>query len=326
MKLLVMGGTQFLGRGIVEAALAAGHEVTLFNRGKSGADLFPECEKLKGDRLAPDLSALEGREFDSVIDVSAYIPRVVRDLLNTVKTKHFVFVSTISVYASNAEIGLDESAELATLEDPTVEEVNGETYGGLKVLCEQAAEELLPGNVLYVRSGLIVGNHDHTDRFTYWPARVAKGGDMLAPNSPKDALQVIDVRDEAEWIIRSIEKGLTGYFNVTGSAETTFGDVIESAKRVSGSDANPYWISPDEMQEHKLSGWADFPLWINPVGDYAGFHHFSIEAALAEGLTFRPLDDTVKSTLDFWATQDRAIKVGISAEREAEILQKLSGG
>ncbi len=322
MKLLVMGGTQFLGRAIVNAAVAAGHEVTLFNRGKSGTDLFPSLEKLRGDRNAGDYSSLAGRQFDAVLDVSAYYPRAVRELLETVETDHLVLISTISVYADNSQPNQDESGRLAELEDPTVEEITGETYGGLKVLCERVAEEMLPGRALHVRSGLIVGANDHTDRFPYWPKRVAQGGQVLAPSSPDHPVQMVDARDEAEWIIRSVERGLAGYFNVTGARGTTFGQVLETAKQVSGSDAEFIWMTPAFIEANEVRPWQDLPLWIPPVGEHAGFHEYNIDAAVAEGLTFRPISDTIQEILDWQKTQpdDYKLKQGFSAEREQELI------
>lgn len=321
MNLLIMGGTQFLGRAIVTAALANGHNVSLFHRGKTNPDLFPEAEHLIGDRKETDLSALEGREFDAVIDVSAYIPRAVRELLETVKTNHYTLISTISVYKRNDLIGQNEMAELIHLDDPTVEEVTGETYGGLKVLCEETAEQMMSDKTLHVRSGLIIGAHDHTDRFSYWPIRVAKGGEVLAPVDRHQPLQIIDARDEAEWVIRSVEAGLTGTFNVAGSISGTFGHALEVAQAVTGSDATITYVPYDFLQTHEVQMWQDMPLWIPVEGERLGFHYFSIEKALQNGLTFRPLSDSIEQILDWWKTQDRELRIGISAEKEKQVLE-----
>lgn len=322
MNLLVMGGTQFLGRAIVVAAIDAGHTVTLFNRGRSAPDLFPDVERLVGDRSTGDYEALAGRHFDAVIDVCAYYPRAVRELLDVVLTDHFTLISTISVYADNSVLGQNESGALVELADASVEDVTGETYGGLKVLCERAAADALPERVLHVRSGLIIGAHDPTDRFTYWPWRIAKGGPVLCPTNADHALQMIDARDEAEWIIRSVERGLVGRFNVTGSDSVTFGGVFEAAKDVSASDAAFIWMTPDFIERNEIRPWQELPLWMPPEGAYAGFHHFSIDAALAEGLTFRPISDTIQQILDWQATlpADHQLKMGFSAEREQELL------
>ena len=322
MKLLIVGGTQFLGRAIVTAAVAAGHEVTLFNRGQTGTELFPDLEKLKGDRSTGDYAALQGRVFDAVIDVCAYYPRAVRELLAAVETKHFTLISTISVYASNEQLGQDESAELHTLSDPNTEEITGETYGGLKVLCEQAAIKMLPGNVLIVRSGLIMGANDHTQRFPYWTQRIARGGRVIVPPALDDAIQMIDARDEAEWVIAKVEQGLTGIFNVAGARGLTFRDVFETIKIASGSDADFVSVSSEFMQAHGIVAWQDLPLWIPAVGDRAGFHAYNIAAAVAEGLRFRPIAATINDMLAWQKTlpDDYEFRVGLSAEREQKLL------
>ena len=208
MDVLIMGGTGFLGRHLVEAALGEGHRVTLFNRGSSAPDLFPDVETIKGDREL-DLSALSGRRWDAAIDTCGYVPRVVRASARLLAdaVDHYTFVSSISVYPDAMEPGSDEDAPVQELLDPTVEEVTAKTYGGLKAICEQAAEEEMPGRVLNVRPGLISGPHDPTDRFTYWPRRISAGGEVLAPDSPERQVQFIDVRDLAAWIVRmSIEQ------------------------------------------------------------------------------------------------------------------------
>lgn len=323
MHILIMGGTQFLGRAIVEAAAAAGHQVTLFNRGKTNPHLFQEHEQLRGDRKTGDLSALKGRSFDRIIDVNAYYPRVVRELLEAVDTEHYTLISTLSVYAGSTELNQDESAPLADLDDETTEDVTGETYGGLKVLCEKEATARMDGRALLVRSGLIVGPHDPTDRFTYWPVRVARGGAMLAPGDPSNAIQVIDVRDEAEWVVRAAEQQLTGAYNVTGSDRLTFEDVLLTSKQVSHSDARFIWASQQFMLDNDVKPYVDVPLWV--THDVAGFHHFNIDKARQAGLTFRPIATTIADTLAWYKTRpdDYQLQTGMSAERERELLQKL---
>jgi 2'-hydroxyisoflavone reductase len=202
MDLLILGGTGFLGRHLVEAALADGHRITLFNRGLSSPDLFPEVETIEGDREA-DISALRGRGWDAVIDTCGYVPRIVGASAARLAdaADHYTFVSSISVYPDDIEPGADEGAPVEELADPTVEDVDGETYGGLKALCERAAEEEMPGMVLNVRPGLICGPYDPTDRFTYWPRRISAGGEVLAPDRPERRVQFIDVRDLAAWIV-----------------------------------------------------------------------------------------------------------------------------
>ncbi len=216
MDLLILGGTGFLGRHLVERALAYGHRVTLFNRGLSGPDLFPEVETIRGDREG-NLSALRGRRWDAVIDTCGYVPRVVRAsaALLAGAVDHYTFVSSISVYSDAIEPGADEGAPVKELADPTVEEVTGETYGGLKALCERAAEEEMPGKVLNIRPGLISGPHDPTDRFTYWPRRISAGGEVLAPDRLERRVQFIDVRDLAVWIVKMSAERRTGTYNAT---------------------------------------------------------------------------------------------------------------
>src|SRR6478672_8232941 len=218
MRLLVLGGTQFLGRHLVEVALREGDAVTIFHRGRTNPDLFAgQVERISGDRDG-GLDALAGGEWDAVVDTCGYVPRVVAASARALADRcgHYTFVSTESVYGDVGEPGLDESAPVAVLDDPATEVVDGETYGGLKALCEEAAEAAMPGRVLNVRPGLIVGPHDPSDRFTYWPRRLARGGEVLAPGSAEGLVQVIDARDLAEWAVRMVEGGKTGVYNATG--------------------------------------------------------------------------------------------------------------
>lgn len=330
MHILIIGGTVFLGRHLVEAALAAGHTVTLFNRGQHNAELFPEVEKLRGDRGA-DLSALEGRRFDAAIDTCGYVPRVVRASAELLAPNvgHYTFISTISVYPTYEKVGIDEGDPVGTLEDPSTEEVTGETYGPLKVLCERAAEAAMPGRVLTVRPGLIVGPHDPTDRFTYWPARVARGGPFVAPERPGYPTQFIDVRDLAEWTLRMVKAGHTGAYNATGPAEPLpLGDLLEACRAASGSDAVPVWVSAAQLEAHEVQPWTELPLWLPDTPAYAGFSQVSVARAVAAGLTFRPLADTVAATLA-WASSrpaDHQWRAGLPAEKEARILASLAQG
>jgi 2'-hydroxyisoflavone reductase len=228
MDLLILGGTLFLGRHLVIAARERGHKVTLFHRGKTNPDLFPEVEKIHGDRKE-SLAPLAGRRFDAVIDTSAYVPRVAGMAARALAPHvgHYTFISTISVYANPRTPGQDEDAPLAALADEATEEVNGDTYGGLKVLCERVVAETLPGRTLTIRPGLISGPFDPTDRFTYWPERVAGGGEVLAPAPPAGTTQHIDGRDLAAWTIRAVESGRTGVFNATGpDYPLTFGESL----------------------------------------------------------------------------------------------------
>jgi 2'-hydroxyisoflavone reductase len=325
LRILVLGGTRFLGPHTVKYARARGHEVTLFNRGQSNPDLFQDLERLVGDRNG-QLEALEGREWDAVIDTCGYVPRIVKmsaDLLRD-HIKHYVFISTISVFADFNEIGLDETSAVGKLEDETVEDVDGETYGPLKALCEQAAETSMPGRVCNIRPGLIVGPLDRSDRFTYWPVRVARGGEVLAPHAPDEPTQLIDVRDLAEFIIHCIERKVCGVYNAGSPPdEMTMGEMLDVCKRVSGSDAEFTWADQDFLAEQNIQAWSDMPCWI-PKTMEAGTGTIRVDRALAQGLTYRPLTETVRDTLDWWKTLPETrrltLRSGLTAEREAVAL------
>ena len=254
MKLLILGGTIFLGRYLVEAALARGHQITLFNRGQHSPELYPAVEKLRGDRDG-GLDVLRGRRWDAVVDTSGYLPRLVRasaELLADA-VDHYTFISSISVYPHFRSVGLDESAPVGTLDDPTIEEITGESYGPLKALSEQAVEQALPGRTLVIRPGLIVGPHDYSDRFTYWVRRVAQGGELLAPVHPGWHTQIIDVRDLAEWTLRMVERQQAGVYNATGpDYDLTFGQLLDTCRTVSGSDARFTWVSEEFLAENEV--------------------------------------------------------------------------
>jgi 2'-hydroxyisoflavone reductase len=333
MKLLILGGTVFLGRYLVEAALARGHEVTLFNRGQHNPELYPEVEKLRGDRDG-DLAALRGRRWDAAIDTSGYVPRVVRASAELLAEaiEHYTFISSISVYPHFRRLGQDESAPVGTLEDPTIEEVNGETYGPLKALCEQAVEQALPDRTLVIRPGLIVGPHDVSDRFTYWVRRVAQGGEVLAPAHPGWHTQLIDVRDLAEWTVRMVEQKQIGVYNATGPEyELTIGQLLDTCRAVSGSDARFTWVSEQFLLAQEVGPWIELPLWIPQSDpDMLGFSDVSCARAIAAGLTFRDLGLTVRDTLGWDASRaNRAdapsqalqLRAGLSREREQALLQ-----
>ncbi len=330
MKLLILGGTVFLGRHTVEAALARGHEVTLFNRGQHSPELFPDVEKLRGDRDG-DLSALVGRRWDAVIDPSGYVPRLVSDSAKLLAdaVEHYTFVSSLSAYASFAEPNQNEDPPLATMDDPTIEAITGDTYGPLKVLSEQAAQAAMPGRVAVIRPGLIVGPHDPTDRFTYWPVRVAKGGDLLAPAPADYPVEFTDVRDLAEWMVQVAEQRIAGVFNASGPATpATLGGLLETCREISSSDARFVWADDAFLRENEVQPWSQLPLWIGNGPEYDGFSRYDCSRAIATGLTFRPVAETVAATLE-WAQSrpaDHTWRAGLSAEREAELLGKLSHG
>jgi 2'-hydroxyisoflavone reductase len=330
VRLLIIGGTIFLGRHLAEQALADGHTVTLFNRGKHGPELFPAAEHLRGDRKV-DLAPLAGRTWDAVIDTCGYIPRDVRAsaALLAPQIGHYTFISTISVYPTYTKVGIDESDPVGDLPDPTVDEVTGETYGPLKALCERAAEEALPGRVLTVRPGLIVGPHDPTDRFTYWPWRVAQGGPFLAPEHPGYLVQYIDVRDLAAWTLQMVAAGRTGVYNATGPvAPQPLGALLDACADAAGVRAAPVWASAAFLEEGGVQPWVELPLWVPDTPEYAGFSQISVAKALAEGLTFRSTVATCADTLA-WARgrpADHEWRAGLAPEKEAELLAKLGAG
>jgi 2'-hydroxyisoflavone reductase len=329
MRILIIGGTRFLGRHLVEAALDHSHDVTLFNRGKSNPDLFPRLEAILGDR-EQDINKINGRIWDAVIDVAGYLPRIVRLSAEVLKENvaRYVFISTISVYQDFKKGGIDESYPVGTLENETVEEITGETYGPLKALCEQVVQDIYGVRALIVRPGLIVGPHDPTDRFTYWPVRVARGGDVLAPQGPDARIQIIDVRDLADFIIKLIQDNASGVYNATGpDYALTIGKLLEVSKQVTGSDASFRWASVDFLNQNTVEAWSDMPTWVPDDEEGVGLSRVDVSKAIAAGLKFRPLEETVRDTLA-WAqtrTPDHQWRAGLTAEREAEVLAALKG-
>jgi nucleoside-diphosphate-sugar epimerase len=323
-RILILGGTGFLGPALVEVARSRGHALTLFNRGKTRPHLFPDVEKLHGDRDGK-LDALKGRRWDAVIDNSGYVPRVVKasaELLAP-NVSRYVFVSSISVYREDLPPGSDESAPLATMADPASEDVRA-SYGALKALCEKAAEQALPGRTTVVRPTLIVGPDDPTDRFTYWPVRLARGGEVLAPGDGEDPVQLIDVRDLAAWMIALVERDVGGVFNAAGPRERlTMRAMLDACQLGTGAKAKLTWVPADFLEARQVAPWVDLPSWI-PRGPDAGMSQVSNARAVAAGLAFRPLADTARDTLAWWRglPQDRRAKLraGLSAEREKEVL------
>jgi 2'-hydroxyisoflavone reductase len=327
MKLLVIGGTRFVGRHLVECALARGHTITLFNRGQSNRDLFPQVEQLHGNRSV-DLALLQDRSWDAVIDTCGYVPRIVRLSAQALvgHTDRYVFISTVSVYAENNPRGMDEDAPLATLQDESVEEITSETYGGLKVLCEQAVEQAYPNRALIIRPGLIVGPHDPTDRFTYWPWRIAQGGEVLAPGNPDQPQQIIDVRDLGQWIVSLVEEKRAGIFNAVGpDYALTTRRMLEACIAVCNPQAHLSWLSESFLLEHQVEPWSEIPVWV-PEKDSA-FDTCSNARARAAGLTFRPIEETIRDTLAWARTRpgDHEWRAGLKAEREAQLLRAWHG-
>ncbi len=327
LRILMLGGTRFLGLHTVKVARSRGHDVTLFNRGQSNPHLFPDLVKLKGDRNG-ELATIEEGEWDAVVDTSGYVPRIVKmsaELLAP-RVKQYVFISTISVFKDFDEVGLNENSAVGTLEDETIEDITAETYGPLKALCEQAAENALPGRTWNVRPGLIVGPNDRSDRFTYWPVRIQRGGEVLAPEGRDEQVQFIDVRDLADYIVHGIEQNITGLMNaVSPPGEMSMGEMLDVCKQVSGSDAAFTWLPAAFLTEHEVHAWSDMPCWI-PTNEEAGVGTIQVERALATGMTFRPLSETVRDTLDWWASEPKdrrngEMRSGLTPERELEVLE-----
>ena len=316
MRLLILGGPKFVGRAVADAALARGHELTFFNRGRTNTDLYPEVERLTGDRDG-DLAALEGREWDAVIDTSGYVPHVVRASAEALAgSRRYLFVSSISVYA-DFSTPPSEDSPLAPLGDLPVDVLTEDfsNYGALKALCEAAVQETLGERALVVRPGLIVGPHDPTGRFTYWPHRVARGGDVIAPAPPERQTQLVDVRDLGEWMVDLCEREVAGTFNATNEG-VSWGELLEVCRSVAGADARVVWVSDQFLAEHEVGEWMELPLWIADPA-MAGVANADVKRALAAGLRVRPLEDTVRGALEEATTTESA---GLAPEREAALL------
>jgi 2'-hydroxyisoflavone reductase len=319
VKLLLLGGPRFLGRAIADAALERRHELTFFNRGTTNPDLYPEVERIIGDR-AGDLTALGGRTWDAVIDTSGYLPSDVRASAAALAgSELYCFVSSISVYADFATPN-DEDSPVAELGDLPADEVTNESYGALKALCEEAARAVFRERTLVVRPGLIVGPHDPTGRFTYWPHRVARGGEVVAPAPPERRTQVIDVRDLGEWTVELCERGSSGTFNATHPG-FMWSELLDSCRAASGRDANVTWVPDEFLLEHEVGQWMELPLWLADP-ELAAADDVSVRRALDAGLTFRPLAETVRGALEHAHTAEAA---GLAPEREAELLAAWHG-
>ena len=328
LNILILGGTGFLGPHTVNAALANGHTVTLFNRGKTNPGLFSQLETIKGDRNTDDVKKLANRKWDAVIDTSAYFPRSVNMALEVLKSniKQYLFVSTISVYADWSKVGMDENSPTGKIDDPAEEKITGESYGPLKALCEQAAEKHMPGNVSIIRPGLIVGPRDKTDRFTYWPVRIKKGGKILAPGDGNDFIQYIDVRDLSEWMIHCLEHKILGTYNAqSNGADITIGELLKTCVAELNSKAELVWVPTDFLEKHEVAAWQEMPTWIPPKGEYAGSGTMSSKKAYANGLKERPMKKVVRDCYDWFVTlpeeRQAKLKAGISAEKEKRVLK-----
>lgn len=338
MKLLILGGTRFLGRHLVTAAQARGYEITLFNRGNYSSEGLGAVESIRGDRHS-DLFRLQGRHWNAVIDTSGHLPRAVKTgaAILSDSVERYVFISTQNAYRDVSVPGIDESYPRATLTSEQLDRANAidtsgqpsyaELYGGLKSLCEQAAEEVMPGRVLIIRPGLIVGPYDYTDRFTYWPVRVARGGEILAPGPPDRFIQFIDVRDLAEWTISLIERQTTGAYNAHGVPKTlTMQHLLEECKFVSRSDAHFTWVTEDFLLQERVASWSELPVWLPEAAapHLKGFMFISPDKAIAAGLNFRPLSETIRDTLTWYQTNhpNQELKAGLDRDKERALLYK----
>jgi 2'-hydroxyisoflavone reductase len=330
LNILFLGGTGFLGPHTVNYALARGHKVTLFNRGRSKEGLFDELETIIGNRdpqIDAGLSGLKGRKWDCVIDTSGYVPRIVSASAKLLAEhcEQYLFISSISVYANYGKKGLDESGEVGTLEDPTVEQITNKTYGPLKAYSEQAAEVHFKDRTTVIRPGLIVGPRDRSDRYTYWPVNIDRGGEVLAPGDGKDIVQYIDVRDLGAFIVTCLENKAYGTFNATSPATETTEQMLAACQAVTDSDAKLTWVDAEFLTKQAVSAWGDIPVWVPKGHALEGFAHIDVSKAVAAGLTFRERTKTAKDTLNWFKSAadngKRDLKYGISKEREQQVLK-----
>ena len=323
MNILILGGSVFLGIQLVNSALRNNHTVTLFNRGKRNPDIFPDVEKLIGDRNG-SLDALKGRSFDAVIDTSGHIPGEVRNSAELLKDNagHYTFISSISAYSDFSDMNIKEGSETCKITDGNITEMTMENYGAMKVLCEEAATDVFGDRALNIRPGLIVGENDWSDRFTYWIHRIAQGGKVLAPDDKSSHVQFIDVKDLADWIIKMAEAKKSGLYNATGPGEKlTFGDFIDKCKKFAGNDTEMVWVNEKFIEEEKIIPWSEFPMWVPPSEQ--GISNVIINKAINGGLKFRSLEDTLKDTIEFdRSRKDHKFRAGLSPERESELIKK----
>jgi len=329
-RVLILGGTGFIGPHFVDVLNAGGHKITLFNRGKRDPEAKPGIEQLLGDRNG-DIASLKGRDWDVVVDNSGYTPKQVKATADLLKghVQQYIFISSVAVYADFKKPGIDEAYPLAQLKDPTTDVVNGETYGGLKVLAEKVVEETFGKRATIIRPTYIAGPGDHTDRFTYWPWRVSKGGEMLAPGAPGDPFQYIDVRDLADFIRTCVEKKIGGAYNLC-SPPVTMGSLLETSRKVTGADTTIVWASPEFLTENAIIGEKAegnfMPIWTPATGEDAGILTVSCSRAQAKGLRYRPLETTIRETLAWQAArpaEKQKLRAGLTFEKETELLAKL---
>ncbi|MFO7653489.1 MAG: twin-arginine translocation signal domain-containing protein [Candidatus Krumholzibacteriia bacterium] len=338
LKVLILGGTGQTGPHLIRELLSRGHSVTMFNRGNRSEDLFPDVECLVGDRaldandglkaLADEVAA--GRRWDVCIDIWPHIPQIVERAAVLLKDSvdHYQYVSSVSVYADNSGIGMDEDTPVARLEDPDAE-YSDALFGAFKAECEQRIRTIFPASHTIFRPGLIVGPRDFSFRGVYWPVRVRRGGEVLAPGTGDDRIQVIDGRDLASFEVRCMERRASGTFNVIGPHPRhplTMRRLLETCRDASGSNARFVWADTAFLEEQGVGAWRDMPCWIPAEGEYAGFGQRSIDRAVAAGLTFRPLSVTVRDTLVWYDELDEERRAGVTKraglapDREAKVL------
>jgi len=341
LRILFIGGTGFIGPHMVRQAMARGHTVTLFNRGRTNPHLFPNVEKLVGDRDG-GLDVLRGRSWDAVIDTSGYVPRVVRDSAELLDngTNRYLFVSTGDAYADFIKVGLDEDYTLDTIDDPTNEDPS-KHYGPLKVLCEQAVQETYGDRSTILRPGWIIGAGDYNSISSYWPMRVHHGGEVLAPGDPTDPIQLIDPHDLAGFVMKILEEDISGIYNTVGpGSPLTTAEFLYGIRAVTSTPVQFTWVSADFLREMEVGAMTDMPIWFPPRDDYPtpvpfepgakGFHQISGARAVAAGLTYRPLAETARSIIDEYLSRDEdwastPRRFGLSLEREAAVLSAWRG-
>ncbi len=333
LRILILGGTGFLGPAQVEYALARGHTVTLFNRGRTNPDLFPGVERLVGDRdeNEPDYSALEGREWDAVLDNSANVASWVMDAAPLLRDRvgRYLFVSSISAHTDNSIVGQGEDGPVFTQEDYdeaiASEAGPGAAFGPNKAQAERETFKAFGERGIVVRPGLIVGPRDNSDRFTYWPVRIDRGGEVLAPGDGKDLTQIIDVRDLSEFMIHLLEEEASGTFVATGpELPLTMAGMLYGIRAVTSTPVSITWVSGEFLREHEVRGWTEMPAWVDPSPEMAGFSAYDVSKAVGAGLAFRPLAETARDTLDWWKSkpeEERTMRMGIAPEKEAEVLR-----
>lgn len=319
MKILLLGGPRFVGRALTDAALARGHELTFFNRGQTNPGLYPDVERLKGDR-GGELGALRARTWDAVVDTCGYLPRTVRASAEALAgSSLYCFVSSVSVYA-DFSVPADETSPVAELGELPDSEVTDASYGALKALCEKAVRETFAERSLVIRPGLIVGPHDPTGRFTYWPHRVARGGEVLAPGPPTRLVQVIDVRDLAEWTLSLCEDFVGGTYNAIHPG-VSFAELLETCRAVSSTDARFTWVSDEFLLEQGVGEWLELPLWLADPA-LAAADRVNVSRAIGRGLRFRPFEETARATLELASPTDA---VGLTRAREDRLLATWHG-